>query len=419
MEYESPSGYGLPTLGDGFDAVLMLTWSHWQTEPRSNRYHYGSRFARLLPVLFLQPGLAAGVPITVEDSGVPGLQVVTLPETLTSEVLGELLQLLQRRGIRKPLLWIYSPIHYGLLLAALPSALRVYHATEDYLTPGSNWAAHTQLVAAVRSLLQDVDMIVGVSEKVNAAYVERGPFTGDVVLAPNGCDAGFFQALAQEHGPPPAANVCIFQGGINHRLDWDLLVSLADRMPDWSFWFCGSAVDDLPGWVALRERPNVVYLGSLAPESFGRKMCEATVGIIPFGQEDLIWNSLPLKAYEYVACGLPVVSVPIAALSGRPDLFAIERSAEGFAEAIRRVAPSRGDPGALALRTREAWANSYDGRFAHVVERIREHGPHRVRVGAAASAPRSGWGTVLSALRRLTSLAARRLRGASRAIRRG
>lgn len=413
-----PSASTPPTLGEDFDAVLMLTWSHWQTEPRSNRYHYGTRFARLLPVLFLQPGLAAGAPIAAEPSGVSGLEVVTLPDTLTPASLGELLQLLRRRGIGKPLLWIYSPVHYGPLLEALPGALRVYHATEDYLTPGSNWAAHEKLVAAVRALLLDVDIIVGVSDKVNRSYLERGGFQGEVVLAANGCDAAFFDAIAREEGSAPAGNVCIFQGGINHRLDWDLLIALVDRMPDWSFTFCGNAIDDLPGWQALRQRANVSYLGSLTPEEFGRRMCESTVGLIPFRQEDLIFNSLPLKAYEYVACGLPVVSVPIAALAGRPDLFAIERTPEGFEQAIRRVAPSRRDPGMLALRTREAWANSYDGRFAHVVERIRGHGPRRVPVPAADAAP-GIWRALRAGLGRLTSLATRRLRGASRAIRRG
>ena len=45
------------TLSQKFDAVVMLTFSKWHTEMRSNRYHYATRFARHLPVIFVQPDL--------------------------------------------------------------------------------------------------------------------------------------------------------------------------------------------------------------------------------------------------------------------------------------------------------------------------------------------------------------------------
>src|SRR3990172_8738951 len=43
-----------------FDAVIMLTWSDWHTEPRSNRYHYAKRVSQHLPVIFVQPDRPKG-----------------------------------------------------------------------------------------------------------------------------------------------------------------------------------------------------------------------------------------------------------------------------------------------------------------------------------------------------------------------
>ena len=37
------------------DEVVMLTWCEWNSRPRSNHYHYASRFAKQVPVLFVQP----------------------------------------------------------------------------------------------------------------------------------------------------------------------------------------------------------------------------------------------------------------------------------------------------------------------------------------------------------------------------
>ena len=45
----------MTSLSECFDAVVMLAWADWKTEPRSNRYHFATRFAGELPVLFLQP----------------------------------------------------------------------------------------------------------------------------------------------------------------------------------------------------------------------------------------------------------------------------------------------------------------------------------------------------------------------------
>jgi glycosyltransferase involved in cell wall biosynthesis len=357
---------------EDFDAVLMLTWSDWHKEPRSNRYHFGSRFARHAPVLFLQPVLPEGSDMRVEASEVPGLDILSLPAAIGAREIAQVLQLLRDRGIRRPILWIYSCLHYDRLLDALPQALRVYHATEDYFTPSLVWSSQDVVVRRARSLLQDVDLVVGVSARVIDSYSRLGGFQGPVHLSANGCDAPFFFDIAQGMTQPPREKIALFQGGINSRLDYKLLFELAARLKDWNFWFVGNAESGLPGWSKLLRCENVSYLGPMDPEAVARKMCEATVGIIPFVQDGIIWNSLPLKAYEYVACGLPVVSVPIQALMEDRPLFSFEISAEGFARAIQAAAATRNEPQALALRREAALRNSYEDRFAGVLAQIRK-----------------------------------------------
>ncbi|MEJ8835235.1 glycosyltransferase [Ramlibacter sp. AN1133] len=356
----------------GYDAVIMLTWSDWHREPRSNRYHYATRFAREHPVLFLQPTLAADAAPLVEASGCDGLEIVSLPHTLTPALVEQVLALMRQRGIRRPLLWIYSSTHYALLLRALPNAPRVYHATEDYLTPWTHWEeAQYQVAESVRRLVPEIDLVVTVSGQVGNAFLENTTYKGPLLVAPNGCDAGFYRALAPG-APPPREKVCIFQGGINIRMDFELLLQLARRLPDWEFWFCGAADERQEGWRRLKAERNVRWFGPLPPEEFGARMFEATVGLIPFLPEKGIWNSLPLKAYEYVACGLPVVSVPIHALMDQPRLFSIAETADGFARAIVQLAPTRSDPELLRLREEASAGNSYDERFATVRARIVE-----------------------------------------------
>src|SRR5438105_90692 len=66
-------------LADRFDAVVILTFeSNWKIEPRSNRYHYATRFARHLPVIFVQVTGQVGE-YRFEDTEIPNLTLLHLP----------------------------------------------------------------------------------------------------------------------------------------------------------------------------------------------------------------------------------------------------------------------------------------------------------------------------------------------------
>ncbi|HZP94418.1 MAG TPA: glycosyltransferase, partial [Burkholderiales bacterium] len=364
-------------LSDCFDAVVMLTLSDWKTEPRSNRFHYATRFARDLPVLFVQPIAARGSSLRLEATEYPGLELVYVPrwpEELEAE---DLPALLRSRRIRRPLLWIYSALRYQRVVDSLPRGFRVYHATEDYFKRSTRgYGGDDELERSLVRMLRDTNLLVAVTDGVLLSYREQGGYRGPSMVLENGCDAQFLLYLADRHAAEQplssglARPAAIYQGGINARVDFALLSALTVALPDWDFWFCGRADDRLPDWTALKSRPNVRYFGELGAEALGRLMCQATVGLVPFHQDDVIRVSLPLKAYEYVSCGLPVVSVPIDALRRDVDLFTLAADAEGFADAILAAARTRHSPAHLSRRREAARRNSYDERYRELRERL-------------------------------------------------
>lgn len=361
-------------IADEFDAVLMLTWSDWWTEPRSNRYHYATRLANLLPVLFLQHRYQNRQQISVKKTEVPNLDVVEVSKDLLIDDVEELKILLYARGIRRPLVWLYDSMHYWPLINRLPAAFFVYHATEDYLTNTAGW---NQQVSTVREsvlfTLERVHLVIACSQGVARSIRTNGGYDGPCALVPNGCDAEFHLDLARRWSPPKGSSeqpIAIFQGGINNRLDYRLLCSLVDLMPEWAFRFVGRA-EESEGWQELRERPNVTHLGSRSAEEVTEEMLQATVGLIPYIQDDWIAGSFPLKAYEYVACGLPVVTVPVVSLEDEPELFAFARSADDFSARIRALAPTRHDQEMIKRRQTAALGKSYSSRFPMACEAIR------------------------------------------------
>ena len=362
----------MTSLSACFDSVVMLTWSDWKTEPRSNRYHFATRFARELPVLFLQMDAGPGAAMRVESTEVDGVEIVHTPFAVDAQ---PFLEMMRERKHRRPLLWIYNP-YYEPLIAAIPNAFRVYHATEDYFKTSENgYGATEPRRRAVARMLADVDWLVAVTEGVLHSYRRHGGYLGPAIVSRNGCDAAFFfgvlgQLSQQQASSAGHRQVAIYQGGINARVDFELLDGLVQLLPEWEFWLCGVADDSIPAWMHLKSRPNVRHFGALDPTAFAMRMCQATVGLIPFHQDDLIRVSLPLKAYEYVACGLPVVSVPIDALNAEPELFTFASTAAEFASAIRTAAGTRRSPDLLARRREAATRNSYDERFRVLREKL-------------------------------------------------
>jgi len=361
------------SLNFAFDAAVMLTWSDWHTEPRSNRYHYATRFARHLAVYFVQPD---GEEDAVRFEPVPNANItlVHVPARYDEAHARQLDEALNAHGVFRPLLWIYNTFFEDYIRLSRPR-LRVYHATEDYVTPSEGLrATKSDVSGPLCRVLRSVDLLIAVSEGVAAAYRKHAGYAGRCITLPNGCDYEYWCATgAQSYVPPEnGARVAIFQGGINERLDYDLLIGLAQRLPDWQFWFCGWDHDAPPEWQSLLARPNVVHFGYLPVDAMAQLARQALVGLIPFKQNPWIERSLPLKVYEYVASGLPVVSVPIDALRGRGDLFAIETTVEGFASAIERLEGTRSVPIALAARNEAALKQSYDARFREAVATVGE-----------------------------------------------
>src|SRR3990167_32875 len=89
------------------DSVVMLTWSNWHTESRKNRYHYATRFARYVPVIFVQPDLNEEV-FKWEKTEIPNLEILHLSDIYNGKQRRLLQQALANKNIKNPLWWIYN-----------------------------------------------------------------------------------------------------------------------------------------------------------------------------------------------------------------------------------------------------------------------------------------------------------------------
>ncbi len=66
-----------------YDCVVFLTMSDWKTESKSNRYHYASRFSKLVPTFFVQFD-SLDSKVSIEFTELENLFVIHAPKSFIS-----------------------------------------------------------------------------------------------------------------------------------------------------------------------------------------------------------------------------------------------------------------------------------------------------------------------------------------------
>ena len=97
-----------------------------------------------------------------------------------------------------------------------------------------------------------------------------------------------------------------YVGAIDEWFDVDLLYEIALKRNNISFVIIGNPEIDLS---KISKLSNVFILGRKDYEDIPSFLYNSDIGIIPFKLDHPIVNSInPIKLYEYMACGLPVIA---------------------------------------------------------------------------------------------------------------
>ncbi|MBD8070882.1 teichuronic acid biosynthesis protein TuaH [Bacillus sp. PS06] len=101
-----------------------------------------------------------------------------------------------------------------------------------------------------------------------------------------------------------------FIGGIKPKLDFKLIQQVAQQRHDWLFLFVGpdGTNGDLDFQQLLKEK-NVIWTGSVAPQDVPKYMNLIDIGIMPYKPSQYNNAVFPLKLFEFLAAGKPVVGV--------------------------------------------------------------------------------------------------------------
>ncbi len=241
------------------------------------------------------------------------------------------------------------------LLPWLARRTLVYHCADDY--------AHVQgfpetLPALEADLCQQADLVITTSQTLCEGRQQFNPNTHWVA---NGADVEHFSIAAA-----PAAElqdlprpIVGFVGGLSQWVDVALIAALARARKNWSFVLVGPVGTDV---AAVRNLDNVKLLGPRSYDALPGYLAAMDVGLIPFKQDRVTYHADPIKAYEYLAAGLPVVATDMPALRRLTDVLRLADSPGTFLSQID-AALAEGRAAHGAQRRAEAARHSWASRF--------------------------------------------------------
>jgi glycosyltransferase involved in cell wall biosynthesis len=376
--------------------IVCIGFSDWQTDLLTNQQHLLVRAARENRILFVESLglrrpqlasrdvrrigrrlLAARQPLREVD-GLHVLSPLVLPlhsnellRKLNAALLRQFVgRAVSRLGLRDPLLWSFVPQAEALLDVLSPSQVLYYidddHAAKAGIDADSFLAAEARFARRADAVLASAPELVTRMRELN----------DNVHYAPNVADTSLF-ASALEDGPIDAAVAAlpepriVFIGAIlAAKIDLELVAELTRARPQWSFAFVGPVGpgDPRTDVHALTQLPNVHMLGYRPYEQLPDVLRGADAAIVPYLLDGEMRSVFPMKIYEYLAAGRPVVSTPLDTLDEVPDVVKAA-TAQEFAARVQE-AIEQDTPAARRERSQRAQAHSWESRLEQMAEAL-------------------------------------------------
>lgn len=249
------------------------------------------------------------------------------PIVSESRFLGTLQRLLGSLGFQNTILWSYLPTYVGAFLSH-SWATKVFDAVDDWGTHPSYKKLRGRIENNYHVIAQHADHVFTVSKELMEKFDDHP----SVHWIPNGVDIERFSSPLASPYPADQTVRIVYVGVIQGRFDADILSYIASRRPTYHFYLIGPIWPDAH-LEALKRISNVHYLGFLPSNQIPPYLFNATVGIVPHRNNSLVASMNPMKIYEYLAAGLPVVSTPVNGFSGFNGV-SIAATAEAFLSSV-------------------------------------------------------------------------------------
>lgn len=273
-----------------------------------------------------------------------------------------------RAGIGRVLEWadcgqVISLVQHPFwheIARVLPNSRLVYDCMDHHAGFGNNGP---DILSLERALVRDAELTIVSSVPLDrrwAAHARRR------ALIRNAADFAFFSCPpASCYHDPQGRPVIGYYGAIAEWFDQGLVAAVAGRFPRCSILLIGT--DTVNAGTTLCEHPNITFIGEVPYVRLPYFLHGFDVCLLPFRINSLTLATNPVKVYEFLSAGKPVVSVDLPEMHQFGELVRVAAGTEAFLSGIARVLDHPTSADDLAARQAFAGTQAWPQRAAALI----------------------------------------------------
>ncbi|MFU8805342.1 MAG: glycosyltransferase, partial [Bradymonadaceae bacterium] len=284
-------------------------------------------------------------------------------------------EFVRRNQLEDPIVWVYHP-GFGDCVNRISRKLLIYDCVDNYAAFPTYRDDPEWLMAREERLCRNADLVFTTS---SALYESRRPFNPENThLVHNVGDATHFKRAMDDDLAVPD-DIASIQGPVigfvgalsDYKLNIEWLIHLADSRPNINIVLIGpiGMADRSTNVTALRRRSNIHLLGYRDYADLPAYIKGFDVAVIPYRINDYTSSVFPIKFFEFMASGKPVVISNLPALRAYYDDVEVACHQNDFVAACDRALL---DEDALRKRARVALAerNSWSSRIGAIMTHV-------------------------------------------------
>jgi polysaccharide pyruvyl transferase CsaB len=226
------------------------------------------------------------------------------------------------------------------------------------------------------ALLKEADVVVVTADKL-MEQVKR--VRTDAIMCPNAVDWDHF-SQARETGsaslPPDLASIMKpnrpvigYYGALARWFDYDLVRQAAQRHPDWDFVLIGPNHDNTLIASNILSMQNIHWLGARDYSNLPDYLRYFTVATIPFLINNITLATSPIKLFEYMAAGKPIVTSDLPECRKYPGVFVALDSKE-YVDYLEYALTLVDDSVYLQQLEQTALENTWEARVNQIIDAL-------------------------------------------------
>ena len=245
----------------------------------------------------------------------------------------------------------------------LGQKLTVFDAVDNWLLHSSHQKHNTKLKQAYDLIKGETDLIFTVSKNLLTFFDDQP----NVYWIPNGVDIVHYNqnfSLINRDIADIKKPIIGYIGVIQDKVDMDLVKYLAEKNQDKSIVLVGpvwNEQDQAKG--DLANLANVHFLGYKTYAEAPMYIQQFNVGIVPHKTGAFSASTNPMKIYEYLACGKPVVASHDIGTENVNDIIMVAKDKEDFNRLVNLALTANNEKHRLERQEfvkKYSWSNTLD-----------------------------------------------------------